>query len=251
MKVLIYGIAGTMGKIVYETCKNNPQIDGIVGVDKFANANDYTIPVYNDVNNVKESVDCIIDFSVKAALPDIINYSVKNNVPCVLCTTGYDKNDLALIEEASKKVAVFRSGNMSVGVNALVKLVSEAAKLLGLYSDVEIIEQHHNKKVDAPSGTAIMLADAVKSQIDGLNIINGREGQCGRRTKNEIGMHAVRGGTIVGKHEVMFIMNNEVVTLKHESENKGIFAEGAVKAAVWMANKPAGKYDMLDVLGLK
>ena len=248
MKVLIYGIAGTMGKIVYETCKNNPQIDGIVGVDKFANANDYTIPVYNDVNNVKESVDCIIDFSVKAALPDIINYSVKNNVPCVLCTTGYDKNDLALIEEASKKVAVFRSGNMSVGVNALVKLVSEAAKLLGLYSDVEIIEQHHNKKGDAPSGTAIMLADAVKSQMNDLEIVNGREGICGKRSKNEIGMHAVRGGTIVGKHEVMFIMNNEIVTLKHESENKGIFAEGAIRAAEYLVNQPAGLYDMQDML---
>ena len=244
MKVLIYGIAGTMGKIVYETCKNNPQIDGIVGVDKFANANDYTIPVYNDVNNVKESVDCIIDFSVKAALPDIINYSVKNNVPCVLCTTGYDKNDLALIEEASKKVAVFRSGNMSVGVNALVKLVSEAAKLLGLYSDVEIIEQHHNKKVDAPSGTAIMLADAVKSQIDGLNIINGREGQCGRRTKNEIGMHAVRGGTIVGKHEVMFIMNNEIITLKHEAESKSVFAYGSMNAARYIVKQKPGLYSM-------
>ena len=153
-----------------------------------------------------------------------------------------------MIDDASKTIATFRSGNMSVGVNALIKLVKEATKLLGMASDVEIIEQHHNKKVDAPSGTAIMLADAVKSEIDGLNIVNGREGICGKRTKNEIGMHAVRGGTIVGKHEVMFIMNNEVVTLKHESENKGIFAEGAIRAAEYLVGKPAGKYNMQDML---
>ncbi len=248
MNILIYGIAGTMGKIVLATAKNHSNEMGIIGVDKFANQSDFNVPVYTSLNEVTEKIDCIIDFSAKAALNDILSYSVKNNVPCVLCTTGYDETDINAINEASKKVAVFRSGNMSLGVNALVKLVEEASKLLGAVSDVEIIEQHHNKKVDAPSGTAIMLADAVKSQIDGLNVVNGREGQCGKRTKNEIGMHAVRGGTIVGKHEVMFIMNNEVVTLKHESENKGIFAEGAVHAAEWMVGKPAGLYNMQNVL---
>ena len=248
MNILVYGIAGTMGKIVYNTLKNHPTAKAICGVDKFAKQEYFDVPVYNNVFDVKEKVDCVIDFSVKAALPDILSYCTKNNVPCVLCTTGYSDEEIKMIDDASKTIATFRSGNMSVGVNALVKLVKEATKLLGMASDVEIIEQHHNKKVDAPSGTAIMLADAVKSEIDGLNIVNGREGICGKRTKNEIGMHAVRGGTIVGKHEVMFIMNNEVVTLKHESENKGIFAEGAIRAAEYLVGKPAGKYNMQDML---
>lgn len=248
MNILVYGIAGTMGKIVYNTLKNHPTAKAICGVDKFAKQENFDVPVYNNVFDVKEKVDCVIDFSVKAALPDILSYCTKNNVPCVLCTTGYSDEEIKMIDDASKTIATFRSGNMSVGVNALIKLVKEATKLLGMASDVEIIEQHHNKKVDAPSGTAIMLADAVKSEIDGLNIVNGREGICGKRTKNEIGMHAVRGGTIVGKHEVMFIMNNEVVTLKHESENKGIFAEGAIRAAEYLVGKPAGKYNMQDML---
>lgn len=248
MNVLIYGISGTMGRIVYNTLKTHPTANGICGVDKFAKQEDFDIPVYQNVNDVTEKVDCVIDFSVKAALPDILSYCKTNKIPCVLCTTGYSNDEIAMINESSKEIAIFRSGNMSVGVNALVKLVKEATKLLGMASDIEIIEQHHNKKVDAPSGTAIMLADAVKSQMNDLEIVNGREGICGKRSKNEIGMHAVRGGTIVGKHEVMFIMNNEIVTLKHESENKGIFAEGAIRAAEYLVNQPAGLYDMQDML---
>lgn len=248
MDILIYGIAGTMGKIVYTALKNHPTCKGVCGVDKYAKQENFDIPVYQNVNDVKEKIDCVIDFSVKAALPDILSYCMKNNTPCVLCTTGYSENELTMINEASKLIPIFRSGNMSVGVNALIKLVKEATKLLGVASDIEIIEQHHNKKVDAPSGTALMLANAVKSEMDGLEIINGREGICGKRSKNEIGMHAVRGGTIVGKHEVMFIMNNEIVTLKHESENKGIFAEGAIRAAEYLVSKPAGLYDMQNML---
>lgn len=248
MNILIYGISGTMGRIVYNTLKNHTTCNGICGVDKYANQDEFTIPVYQNVFDVKEKVDCVIDFSVKAALPDILAYCTSNKIPCVLCTTGYSDDEIASINAASRIIPIFRSGNMSVGVNALVKLVKEATKLLGIASDVEIIEQHHNKKVDAPSGTAIMLANAVKSEMDGLEIVNGRQGICGKRTKNEIGMHAVRGGTIVGKHEVMFIMNNEVVTLKHESENKGIFAEGAIRAAQYLVNQPAGLYDMQDML---
>lgn len=237
-----------MGRIVYNTLKNHPTANCICGVDKFAKQEDFDIPVYQNVNDVTEKVNCVIDFSVKAALPDILSYCKTNKIPCVLCTTGYSNDEIAMIKESSKEIAIFRSGNMSVGVNALVKLVKEATKLLGMASDIEIIEQHHNKKVDAPSGTAIMLADAVKSQMNDLEIVNGREGICGKRSKNEIGMHAVRGGTIVGKHEVMFIMNNEIVTLKHESENKGIFAEGAIRAAEYLVNQPAGLYDMQDML---
>ena len=248
MNVLIYGISGTMGKIVYSTLKEHDSCKAVCGVDKFAKQENFDIPVYQNVFDVKEKVDCVIDFSVKAALPDILSYCTSNDVPCVLCTTGYDESELNAIKEASKQIAIFRSGNMSLGVNVLVKLVKEATKMLGFASDVEIIEQHHNKKVDAPSGTAIMLADAVKSQMEGMEVVNGREGICGRRKKNEIGMHAVRGGTIVGKHEVMFIMNNEVVTLKHESENKGIFAEGAIKAAEYLVNQKPGLYDMQDML---
>lgn len=250
MDILIYGIGGKMGRNVYNAVKNYEGANALLGIDKFANPNDFDIPVFKSLDdvNIDKKPDCIIDFSVKEAIYDIIPYAVKNNVPVVLCTTGYGAEEMALIRDASTKIAVFRSGNMSLGVNTLIKLVKSAATLLGQASDVEIIEMHHNQKVDAPSGTAIMLADAVKSVIPDLTDVNGRKGIVGKRNNKEIGIHAVRGGSIVGKHEVMFIMDNEIVTLKHEAESKTVFANGAVRAAIFMKDKPAGIYDMQDVL---
>ena len=168
-----------------------------------------------------------------------------------MATTGYSAEDLALIEEASDKIAVFRTANFSLGVNLLVKLVKEAASFLGENFDIEIIEKHHSQKVDAPSGTALMLADGANAVLENKKTyLYGREGACGKRGK-EIAMHAVRGGTIVGEHDVLFCGEDEIITLSHSARSKKVFAAGAIKAAKWVAHKPAGKYDMNDLLQIK
>ena len=186
-------------------------------------------------------------FFKNAPPPEICTTKTKKKFPAVLCTTGYDAEDIKAIEEAAKTVPILRSGNMSVGINALIKLVKEAAAALP-GADIEVIEAHHHNKADAPSGTAKMLVAAAKSARPELVPVYGREGLVGKRKPEEIGVHAIRGGSIVGKHEVMFIMNNEVVTLKHEAENKGIFSEGAVSAAKFLVNAKPGLYSMADVL---
>ena len=189
----------------------------------------------------------LIDFSVKNALSEILNYALKVKVPVVLCTTGYDSEDVKLIKKASSSIPVFRSGNMSLGVNLLLELVKKATSVIP-NSDIEITETHHNQKVDAPSGTAVMIADAVNSALEiPRPVICGREGMVGKRG-TEIGMHSLRGGTVVGKHSVSFFLNDEVITLTHEAESKQVFAEGAVKAAAFMVGKSAGLYNMGDVL---
>ena len=206
------------------------------------------IPVYSSFDDVKEKVDVIIDFSSPAALKGELEWAVKNGVPAVLASTGYSAEDLKYIDECSKKIAIFRTANFSVGVNLLVKLVKEAAEALGEQFDIEIIEKHHNRKVDAPSGTALMLADGANAAFGGeKEFLYGREGAVGKR-KSEIGIHAVRGGTIVGEHDVMFAGEDEIITLSHSARSKRVFAAGAVKAAKWLVGKPSGKYDMNDVL---
>jgi 4-hydroxy-tetrahydrodipicolinate reductase len=206
------------------------------------------VPVYSSFDDVKESVDVIIDFSSPAVLKDELSYAINNNVPAVLASTGYSEEHLKMIEAASKKVAIFKTANFSLGVNLLVELVKKAAEVLGEKFDIEIIEKHHSQKVDAPSGTALMLADSANSVFDNSKpYMNGREGIVGKRG-NEIGIHAVRGGTIVGEHDVMFCGEDEIITLSHSARSKRVFAAGAIKAAKWVAGKPAGKYDMKNVL---
>ena len=206
------------------------------------------VPVYASFNDVKESVDVIIDFSSPAALDGELEYAKAHNVPVVLASTGYTAEQLEKIEQASNQVAVFKTANFSLGVNLLVGLVKKAAEVLGENFDIEIVERHHNRKVDAPSGTALMLADAINDTLaEKREYVEGRSGIVGRRG-NEIGIHAVRGGTIVGEHEVMFAGEDEIVTLSHSARSKRVFAAGAIRAAKWMAGKPAGMYDMNDVL---
>lgn len=247
MRIILSGAGGAMGKTTINAVSSHPECTIVAGVDKFANPADFAFPVYSDISEVAETADCLIDFSVKAALPGILGFIVDKKIPAVLCTTGYDPDDLAAIAKASETVAILRSGNMSVGVNALIKLVKEAAAALP-GADIEVIEAHHHNKADAPSGTAKMLVAAAKTARPELVPVYGREGLVGKRKPEEIGVHAIRGGSIVGKHEVMFIMNNEVVTLKHEAENKGIFSEGAVSAAKFLVNAKPGLYSMADVL---
>lgn len=248
--VLICGINGKMGANVLSLLNGDNGARAVCGVDSRASVDGASVgvPVYTSFADIKEKVGVVIDFSSPAALKGELEWAVKNKVPVVLATTGYTESDLRLIDEASKSIAVFRTANFSLGVNLLVKLVREAAETLGEKFDIEIIEKHHNQKVDAPSGTALMLAESANKAFDGEKpYINGRQGAVGKRG-NEIGIHAVRGGTIVGEHDVLFAGEDEVITLSHAAHSKRVFAAGAIKAAKWIVGKPAGKYDMTNVL---
>lgn len=246
MNILIYGIGGAMGRSL--TCCLKDSDDKFCGVDKFADATKFDVPVYTNCSLVKGEVDCIIDFSVREGIFDYLPYAIKNNIPCVIATTGYNEKELQYIADAAKLIPIFKTGNMSIGINLLLQLAKEAAKTLGHSADVEIIEQHHNKKVDAPSGTALLLADGIKSVLTDSEYVFGREGHTGMRKPNEIGIHAIRGGTIVGKHEIMFIMDKEIITLKHETENKSVLANGSINAAHYIIKQVPGLYGMEDML---
>lgn len=196
--------------------------------------------------------DVIIDFSNPALLDDILEYAVKYNTPCVICTTGFSADEIDKINKTSEKVAVFRSGNMSLGINLLIELSKEAAKLLGNEFDIEIIEKHHNQKLDAPSGTALMLADGISEVLEEEpQYVYDRHSYRKKRAKNEIGIHAVRGGTIVGEHEVIFAGHDEVVSLTHQAQSREVFAVGAVNAAIYLASQGAGMYNMSNLLSSK
>ena len=245
IKVLVCGACGHMGKNVAELLNGDNQAALLCGVDPFGESND--IKVFKSYKDLTEKPDVIIDFSSPAALKEELEYCVENKVPAVIGSTGFTAAQLEEIEIASRKVALFRTANFSLGVNLLCKLVNEAATILGENFDVEIIEKHHNKKKDAPSGTALMLADSANAAFDNKKpYLNGREGICGQRG-NEIGMHAVRGGTIVGEHDVLFCGEDEIITLSHSARSKKVFAAGAIKAAKWLADKPAGLYSMKDI----
>ena len=245
-KALILGINGKMGNTLCRLLQDDGEMQAVCGVD--LHAKDGLPPVYASFNDVKETPDVIIDFSSPAVLKSELSYAKAHNVPVVLAATGYSEDDLKEIENAAKSVAVFKTGNFSLGINLLTKLVKKAAETLGENFDIEIIERHHNRKVDAPSGTALMLAESANSAFGNEKpYVNGRAGICGKRG-NEIGVHAVRGGTIVGEHEVSFAGEDEIITLSHSARSKSVFAAGAIRAAKWLCGKPAGKYDMDDLL---
>ena len=246
-KLLICGIAGHMGGNILELLKDDDNACAICGVDLHVPEN-FKGNVYKSFKDVAEKVDAVIDFSSPACLEGELDYCVKNGVPAVIAATGYTQEQLKLIDDAAKKVAVFRTANFSVGINLLVKLVNEAAAFLGEKFDIEIVEKHHNLKKDAPSGTALMLADAANSAFEEKKpYICGREGIVGARGR-EIGLHAVRGGTIVGEHDVLFCGEDEIITLSHSARSKKVFAAGAIRAAKWICGKPAGLYDMKALL---
>lgn len=252
MNILIHGIGGKMGKTLFAVLKERKDARAVCGVDKFADPAAFQgLPVYKSLDEVKETADCIIDFSVKDAVYAILPYAAARNIPCVLATTGYGDEETAFINSYAGKIPVFRSGNMSIGINVVTELIVAAAKLLGERADIEIIEAHHNQKVDAPSGTALMLLDAVKKERENLSPAYGRQGITGKRPKDEVGMHSVRGGTIIGKHEVMFILDNEVITVKHEAESRAMLAVGSVNAALFIKDKAPGIYGMDDLLNKK
>lgn len=246
MNVLISGAMGFMGREVAKLCASQG-VEVVAGVDIVSGQADF--PLYTDYENVP-AADVIIDFSNWKPGADLLDYAVKHRVPAVICATGLSEEQLQRIDEASRVIPVFRSGNMSLGIALVRSLIRRAATVLGEDFDVEIVEMHHNRKVDAPSGTALMLYDAVKDVYDQPREVKG--GRCGRDSKrqhNEIGIHAVRGGTITGEHQVGFYGPSERITISHSAENRALFATGALRAAEFLIGKVPGMYSMDDVIG--
>ena len=250
-KIILCGCNGKMGGVVAETVRNNDECEIVCGVDAFGE-NNYDFKTVKSFSEIGERADVIIDFSNPATLDDLLSYAVDKKVPAVICTTGYSTEQVAKIKKASEDIPVFYSGNMSLGVNLLIELSKQAAKVLGADFDIEIVEKHHNLKVDAPSGTALMIADGISGELEREpQYVYDRHSFRKKRTKNEIGIHSVRGGTIVGEHDVIFAGHDEVVTLSHQSQSKGLFATGAVNAAVFLKDKLPGMYDMSMMLAEK
>lgn len=236
-----------MGQKIAEIVSKKENARIICGVDKAPINSDF--PIYTSFKQVSLKPDVIIDFSHISVLNDLIDYATKHKIPVILATTGYSQAQKLIIEKAATKIPIFYTANMSIGVNLLCALASKAAAMLGEDFDVEIIEKHHNQKIDAPSGTALMLANAVNSQFnDDYSYEYDRHSKRIKRPKNEIGIHSVRGGTIVGEHDVIFAGNDEVITLSHSAASKEIFAVGAVRAAEFIIGKASGLYDMNDIL---
>lgn len=240
-----------MGSVVVNSVSANDDCKIVCGVDAFGESN-YNFPTYKDFSNIKDTVDVLIDFSNPALLNSLLDFSIKNKIPAVICTTGYSPEQVEKIKSASKKIPVFYSGNMSLGVNLLIELAKQAAKVLKNDFDIEIIEKHHNQKVDAPSGTALMIADGISEELEKEpQYIFDRHTYRRKRSKNEIGIHSVRGGTIVGEHDIIFAGHDEVVTISHQSQSKELFATGAINAAVFIKDKPCGMYNMSQMLADK
>jgi len=249
VKVIMHGCNGKMGQVISRIVKEDRDIEIVAGVDAYTGiSNDY--PVYESIDVCDVPADAIIDFSNASAVDALLAYCEDKKVPVVLCTTGLSEEQLQKVEATSKKVAVLKSANMSLGVNLLMKLLQDAVKVLSPAGfDVEIVEKHHNQKVDAPSGTALALADSMNEAMDHAYHYNYDRSQVRqKRDAMEIGIAAVRGGTIVGEHEVIFAGEDEVIEFKHTAHSKAIFAKGAVEAAKFLKGKEAGLYDMKDVI---
>ncbi len=252
IKILFCGINGRMGKNTLETIAQSAAFSEkfkvYAGVDITPDQN-AMIPVYSDIYKVPEKPDVIVDFSHHSALPSILGYAEQKRVPAVICTTGHSPEELELLKEAARKIPVFYSGNMSIGINLLTYLTRKVASILGEDFDIEIVEAHHNKKLDAPSGTALMLANAASKGVPyNAEYVYDRHSYRKQRSKEEIGIHSIRAGTIVGEHCVIFAGSNETLTLSHSASSRAAFATGALRASEYILGKPAGMYDMNDVL---
>lgn len=246
MKILINGIGGRMGAEVKKMV-----LDGYRGATLCAGVdingvNITEAPVYKSLNDVKETPDCIIDFSHHSATCTLLEYAIENNIPTVVCTTGHDERESLMIKEAAKKIPVFHSANMSLGIALLCELAKTTAKTFP-DANIEIIEKHHNRKLDAPSGTALLLAREIQKIREKAFFTFGRQGQA-KRMEDEIGIHAIRMGNIVGEHEVIVGTDTQTITLKHEAHSRSLFAEGAIAAADFIKDKGAGLYDMYSMI---
>lgn len=250
VRMIMHGCNGAMGQVITEIVAAQEEIQIVAGVDRNTEQkNGY--PVFASLEDCDVEADVIVDFTAAPAVDHLMDYCAEKKLPVVLCTTGLSEAQLQKVEETAKETAVLRSANMSLGVNLLLKLVKEAAQVLAAADfDIEIVEKHHNKKLDAPSGTAIALADAINEAMDDTyHYVYDRSTRHEKRDKKELGISAVRGGSIVGVHDVIFAGQDEVITLNHTAYSKAIFAKGAVSAAKYLAGKPAGLYTMADVIG--
>ena len=250
VRIIMCGCNGRMGRVISDLAVNDTQAKIVAGVD-IVGGQYYDYPVYSGILDVKEEADVIIDFSSPAKLSERLAFSVEKKMPMVFCTTGLSEEEFAQVQETSKKVAILRSANMSLGINTLLKLVAAAAQVFAAADfDMEIVEKHHNRKVDAPSGTALAIADAMNEVLKNEYTYKyDRSQERKMRERKEIGISAVRGGTIVGEHEVIFAGPDEVIEIKHTAYSKAIFGNGALQAAKFLAGKPAGMYNMSDVIG--
>ncbi len=247
-RIIISGCNGKMGREIAARVKTRTDCRVVAGIDIFTES-DGLFPVYAKPDEIMEEADVLIDFSNPALLSPLLAYSLSKKLPSVLCTTGYSKEQVEELKKASLQIPVFYSRNMSLGINLLIELSKKAAAVLGGQFDIEIIEKHHNQKLDAPSGTALMIADAISEEMNrDMRYVYDRHSQRKKRDDNEIGIHSIRGGTIVGEHEVIFAGSHEVLSLSHSAQSKEVFANGAINAAVYLKDQPAGLYDMSDLL---
>lgn len=250
VKIIMHGCNGHMGQVISDIVEKDPDAEIVAGID-IADQGKNSYPVFTDIDACQVEADAIIDFSSAKATDKLLEYSAARQIPVVLCSTGLSQEQLAKVEETSRKVAVLKSANMSLGINTLLKLVQDAARVLAAAGfDMEIVEKHHRLKLDAPSGTALALADSINEAMDNqYHYVYDRSQKREKRDDKEIGISAVRGGTIVGEHEIIFAGQDEVIEFRHTAYSKAIFGKGAVEAAKFLAGKPAGRYDMSDVIG--
>lgn len=251
VRAIMHGCNGKMGRVITGLIRDDDAIEIVAGIDTYTGtANDY--PVFESIEACDVEADVVIDFSNASAVDHLLDYCAKKKLPVVLCTTGLSEEQLRKVEETAEQTAVLKSANMSLGINLLLKILQNAAKVLGPAGfDIELVERHHNQKVDAPSGTALALADSVNEALDNqYTYLFDRSQVRQKRGEKEIGISAVRGGTIVGDHEVIFAGADEVIEFKHTAYSKAVFGKGAVEAAKFLAGKKAGKYDMSDVIQL-
>jgi len=249
MKAIINGCNGAMGQVLSRIIDNENNIEILAGIDRNPGRYNNNYPVYSEIFSCRERAEVIIDFSNPNSLKGLLAYGVEKRIPLVIATTGLSEEDIESIAEAAKTIPIFQSSNTSLGVNTLINLVKKAALVLAENFDIEIIEKHHNKKVDAPSGTAYMIAKAINNELgNSKDFVYGREGNKEGRRKNHIGIHAVRGGAIPGEHTVIFAGEDEVIEIKHTAFSKDIFAAGAVKAARFIINQEKGLYNMDNLI---
>ena len=249
IKILMHGCNGKMGRMITEIAKQDQDVEIVAGVDKYtAVANEY--PVFETISECDVDADAVIDFSNAGAVDELLDYCVEKKLPVVLCTTGLSEEQLARVKEVSERIAVLKSANMSMGINLLLKLLKDAAKVLAPAGyDMELVEKHHNQKLDAPSGTALALADSMNEALGNeYEYVYDRSQVRKKRDVKEIGISAVRAGTIVGEHEVIFAGTDEVIEFKHTAYSRSVFAKGAVEAAKFLAEQKRGMYDMGDVI---
>ncbi len=247
-RILFCGAGGRMCRAMVDLLQKNPYAEIVCGVDITGNAAG-NFPVYTHIADVKETFDVIIDFSHHSALPELLAYAVDKRLPVVVCTTGHTPEEIELMRKASAVIPVFFSRNMSVGINLLIELCKKAAAMLGEEFNIEIVEAHHGTKLDAPSGTALMIADALAETVPyDARYVYDRHEVRKTRDKDEIGIHSIRAGTIVGEHSVIFGGPDELITISHSAASRSVFANGAIRAAVYLVGKPAGMYNMNDIV---